>query len=162
MSPRTLAFNNLYCIPFCSLMLFAAINEYEKNSKEPIPFSLLFIILPIIFHAGTRECLPKKKNTSFPVWVRENSQIRISLSKRAQFLLSRTFESIEFLIKCKIIEVSNGCVSRIHDKSPKGVNKYLNTDDETAEIYSASKFLGRWFGRLKSQSLIFGVLGVKP
>ena len=64
---------------FCGEVLRVAIKSYEDEKKEPFPFPLLFIILPIILHKEIRNSLPKSKAKKFYEWVEEHEKIKLFL-----------------------------------------------------------------------------------
>ena len=155
-------FNNLYNVPFSSLMLYSFFKSYEQEAETGVPILLSYLVLPIIFHRLVRETLPKHKNTSFPVWLRENDNIRINLDRRAALTVPIITDCLKYLYAKDVLKINDGRITLNNSIKLNGLNTYLSLEQETLVIYKASQFLGRWFGRIESPSLIFGLLGVKP
>ncbi len=172
---QSVEFQNLYNPIFCSVFVWRFIIEYSKESHKPVPILLLFIALPLVFTENSRKVLPKNKRTSMPVWIRENAHLKVSFTKRVSLLNKSVFDAISYLVAKGIIDVESGGITILDEKiSTRQINQYLNLDkslislesEESAvdlgEIYKASSFVGRWFGRINSETLIYGLLGVRP
>jgi len=65
--------------PFCCVTIASACAGYSESRDEPLPFALVFMVLPIVLHKQTRESLPRTTRTSVPAWLQEHAEARIGL-----------------------------------------------------------------------------------
>jgi hypothetical protein len=56
---------------FCAAIIYIAIFEYQKKSTGAFPFTLSYLLLPIILHKNTRERVSSRTNMA--TWLQRNS-----------------------------------------------------------------------------------------
>lgn len=69
-----------------SILAWRIISERYERDGEGTHFGELLVLLCFLFHAPTREALPRSLASKFSLWLRENQQIRIGLAARARGL----------------------------------------------------------------------------
>jgi hypothetical protein len=72
---------------FCSCLLWQAAVGYESTMKEPLPFDISFLVLPLVLHRATRESLPNSIRTSLATWLDENPLSRSQIADNARVLV---------------------------------------------------------------------------
>lgn len=144
---------------FCGRLLYYAIKEYQKSINHAFPYMLVYLILPIILHKETRELINIR--TKMHVWLQKNPEVLVGFPLRAKGLLKITNESVEFLIGCSIISISDNAEISIEKLIPTSKEK-IYVDDEVLDCINKSKNIGRWFARSGSIEAIYSMWGVKP
>lgn len=76
---------NLLNPAFCAVILYATVAEYQKKAKSGVPFPLLYLLLPIVLHQGTRSRINSK--TNMVVWLQRNPDVLIVFPKEHEVWL---------------------------------------------------------------------------
>jgi hypothetical protein len=155
---RTSEIANLFNPAFSASVIYSVVFEYQKQRGEPLPFVLIYLILPIILHKTTRERINSK--TNMIVWVRKFPDVLINFSQRARSMTSFANEAIEYLLLNKIVAFNGSNISISRTLSKAAMQK--TTDDEILECYKKSEHLGRWFAQVGVEENIYAAWGVKP
>lgn len=145
---------------FCGEVLRVTVKSYEHEKKAPIPFPLLFIILPILLHKDIRNSLPKTTTSKFYDWLEENEKTKLFLPSKIKNVVPYTREAISFLIYHEAINFDsqgNISVKRYRKKNLT----YTNTSD-VKDIFNKGKILGKWLTRAGDVKTIYTLLGIKP
>lgn len=145
---------------FCSLIIYNVIIEYQKKSGNNFPFSLLYLILPLILHKNTRSRISSR--TNMVVWLQKNPDVLVDFSMRARNLVVFTNEALEFLLHQKIMKIVNAKLSIVKKISKIKLDDFENLDQEISECLKKSKDIGRWFSKMISEENIYAAWGVKP
>jgi hypothetical protein len=147
---------NLLNPAFCGYLLMEYVKQYEVETGTGVPYELMFLLLPVVLHKPTRECLPSSTRTHFPVWLQRHPEIRIDFANRVKDLIEITKESIFFLMKQGFLEVKEGrfCFTK------KRYRRFV-IDDEIKELKDKSKFVARWYSGFNSTT-IFILWGICP
>jgi hypothetical protein len=45
---------NLFNPAFCATLIAKMVDENQKKTRRALPFSLVFLVLPVVLHRGTR------------------------------------------------------------------------------------------------------------
>lgn len=144
---------------FCGRLLYAAIQSYETTANRSFPFPLIYLVLPLVLHKGTREKI--NSQTKFLIWTQNNSELLISMAKRARNLIQITNEAIEFLLQTGRLAITqNGELEVKKDQRPLSSTKFA--DNEVKECIKKSAHIGRWFARTGRIETIYISLGVRP
>lgn len=146
---------------FCAVILYTAICEYQAKARDGLPFPLLYLILPIVLHQGTRSRVNSK--TNMVVWLQRNSDALVGFPERARNLVSFTNEAIEFLLIHRIVVILDGGKLAFSQPLPKTkINRIAESDPEIFECIQKSAHVGRWFFKMHSSENIYAAWGVKP
>ena len=144
---------------FCARLLLKAIKSYEKESKRKMPYSLIYLILPIVLHKETRnKANSKSKMLSF---LGKNPELLVGFAERAKSLVQITNEALIYLLSSKLVFIDkNGGI---------GLNPKIKTLSETKysagdvkKCLSCSEAVGKWFARSGDEKTIYISWGVKP
>jgi hypothetical protein len=151
---------NLFNPAFCALLLQDSISHYSQRRRNlGMPYSLAFLILPLVLHNDTRVALPSRTTALFHPWMQNNPEIRIGFPQRTRKFVPITKESLIFGLNMGVIAIENGdfIPARIIDTS-LGYEK----GTEVFECRKKAQFLGRWLAKIDDISMIFISLGVRP
>jgi hypothetical protein len=143
---------------FCSVVIYYTAFEYQKKKGAPMPFTLVYLILPIILHKNTRERINSK--TNMIVWLQKYPDVLIGFHERARDLVLFTNEAIEFLIQGEIITLQKAYLNINKILSRSGMKNF--DDTETLECFKKAEHLGRWFAQISIEENIYIAWGVKP
>ncbi len=144
---------------FCARIIYATLLEYEKHTGNPIPFPLVYLILPLVLHKKTREKINSK--TAFTNWVQTNAQLIIGFEKRAKDLVPITNEAIELLFQTQKICMSSRGTVEINSFAKK-LSKRNFVDEEVKECITKAEHVARWFAKTGKTETVYISLGVKP
>jgi hypothetical protein len=135
----------------------AAASQYERASRQAMPWPLAFLIAPLVLHRGTREALPRDTRTHLPAWVAGNPVIRAGVPRRAQELTGMVREGLRFGMTHGALEVTGdgGIRSAVPFTRPV-------QGGDSAEIIRSAGLVGRWFTKADQPATIFALLGVTP
>lgn len=129
------------------------------ESKTGLPFTTLFLVLPLVLHKPTRDALPSSVATSVPVWLSRNVEVKVGFALRASQLVQLTKESLLFLASQQLIAFGqDGGVSACAKK----VKTLASDTDEVKSCINAARLLGRWLSSIGTPQTLFALLGVRP
>ena len=158
---RSVITANLLNPAFCGEVIRRTITSYNDNEdNEVFPFSLLFLILPIVLHKKTREHMPMRSSTYFHSWVEENEFLFIDFAERVRELNPFSKESMLFMLQheaADITEEGKITIRPYRRKVLKGENL-----DEITEIYKKAELLGKWFRLTGNEQTIYMFLKIRP
>ncbi|OLN21610.1 hypothetical protein BTO30_14100 [Domibacillus antri] len=151
---------NLLNPAFCSEIIRRCLKKYNQVADKPFDYSLLFLILPIVLHAPTREQINTRMRKPMHVWLEQNQYLRIEFGKRAKALVPVTKESISFLLQNKALLIDDE--GKILLKKYKKRKISGHEQGEIADIFKKSEFVGQWFASAGTPTTIYMMWGVKP
>ena len=140
---------------FCSSIIYHVILEYQKKAKRGFPFTLIYLILPIILHKSTRERITSR--TNMVVWIQRSPDVLVGFSERAKSLVPFANESVEFLLQQKILQITNGELSVVKTLSKSKIDAIA--DLEIHECYNKAENVGRWFAQMGAEENIYAAWG---
>ena len=145
---------------FCGRLLYAALVEYESKCKPPMPFPMLYLILPLVLHKKTREKI--NSVTKLLNWTQANQDLLIGFSARASGLVEITNEAIEFLICAGKVQVTDaGEIIKTPGRGKK-LSEADYLDEEIKDCLNKSKHVARWFVDAGTPENVYVCLGVRP
>lgn len=157
---RPVEIANLLNASFCSILLKDSIAGFNQENTQGMPYALSFIILPLVLHKPTRECLPRIITTQFHAWLERNQEVRIGFAGRARQLVPYTKEAIVFGMEAGIITIAGNGRLALGKKSL--INNSWNSETEAANCRKKALFVGRWLARGGKVSTIFILWGICP
>lgn len=144
---------------FCGRILYTTIKTYGEKTNRAFPFPLIYLVLPLVLHKGTRSSINSR--TQLLLWVQKYPQLLIDFPQRAKELIPITNESIEFLLQTgKIILTPNGELEA--PASTRSLSKTKFVDDEVTECIKKSEHIAKWFAGAGKVETIYVELGVRP
>jgi len=151
---------NLLNPSFCAVILYSTIAEYQKKAKSGMAFPLLYLILPVILHQGTRTRINSR--TNMLVWLQRNPDTLVGFPERARSLVAFTNEAIEFLLCRQVINIDNGRLTINKPISKSKIDRFTVADSEIADCINKTAHLGRWFFTMRSDESIYAAWGERP
>jgi hypothetical protein len=146
---------------FCGKNILLVLEEYNKVKKSNgIPYSLLILVLPLLLVKEIRETLPAKSNAKFYEWTKENGVQLINFHKIVQGYMPYTEKALMFLFSLHILKVEENGMINISETNYK--KSWDNSIEEFNEVFKKAKCLGKWFGIINSESMIYLHLKIKP
>ncbi len=138
-------------------VLATAANGYRKESDHALPWTLSFIIAPLVLHRGTRQALPASIRAHLTTWVSRNPVLRAGFPARAQGLVEPVREGIRFGLAHGVLTLEGEGLSG-RTRRPRG----FQMPDELADILRRTNFVGRWLANIDNTATVYAVLGVAP
>jgi hypothetical protein len=162
-SKRVLEEANLFNPAFCVTLLAKTADEFAKKAQRPLPFSLTFLVLPIVLHQETRLTLPVTTITALLPWIQEHREQVVDFALRVQRLRAITQEAIVFGVQHAILALTETGDIAV------GVKRQTTTErrtalftDEARECVERAGFIGRWFAAAGTVATIYSAWGVTP
>ena len=159
-SERSIELAYLINPAFSAILIYHTIKEYSKSKEEGMPFSLVYLVLPILLHKNTRERVGSKKN--MVNWLQDNADILIGFSKRAKSLIDYTNEAIEFLLSRGVIKIVKANLQLESKLSQSKISEQSESDSEIKDCYKKAEHLGRWFVKMKTEENVYIAWGIRP
>lgn len=144
---------------FCGRIIFSCIEKYRLETNSSFPFTLVYLILPLVLHKNTRDSI--KVRMKFYNWIQTNPEMLIGFSKRTKELIDITNETLEFLMQCNLLKIGKQGNIEIVQKIPKN-NETQYIDQEVKECIQKSEIIGKWFARAGKTEMIYISMGVRP
>lgn len=146
---------------FCGRNLLLVLEEYNKMThSKGIPYSLLILVLPLLLVKEIRETLPAKSNAKFYEWTKENGAQLMNFHKFVKGYMPYTEKALMFLFSLNILKIEeNGMLNISETNYKKG---WDNSIEELNEVFTKAKFLGKWFGTVNNEFMIYLYLKIKP
>ena len=147
---------------FCGTLISICAAEYYAEAERSMPFVFGLMLLPIILHKRTRECLPAATTTSMPVWVRQNMTVRITFYSRLMALKPHSTEAIRFAAQNQLISLqSDGSINslltvRQSDRNVRALN------GEAKECAQRARMMGKWLAIAGSPTTVMALWGIRP
>lgn len=144
---------------FCGRILYATIRTYGEKTNRPLPFPLIYLVLPLVLHKETRKCINSR--TQLLSWIQRYPQLLIDYPQRARDLIPITNESVEFLLQTgKVVLTPSGELDVPANTRTLSKTKYA--DDEVIECITKSEHIAKWFAGAGKVETIYIELGVRP
>lgn len=149
---------------FLSILLYQAIEAFERQEEKGMSYALSMLIIPMIFYTPIRTKLPEDHNKSLYDWIENNPETLINFPNMVNQLIPYSKESIIFAMQQHLITISSvGNFKVVKKLSMKSINKLeWLSDSRTYEMNEKAKFLGKWFALQGSPEVIYRKLGIKP
>jgi len=156
---RPFEIRNLFNPAFCAVLLLRAIKSYEEESGKNMPFSLVFLVLPLCLQKDSREIILAGSRSYLLKTISGHPQILIDFAERTKRLIPYTFEGLGFAMQLNTFEVTEDGALHINEG---GIRKKLYGSDETQECQKAAQIIGKKFAQIDDRVTIYTTFGVKP
>ena len=156
---RSVITANLLNPAFCGEVIRRTASNYSVNTEARFPFSLAFLVLPLVLHKKTRQKMPRSVSTYFHSWIEDNEFLFIDFPERTKQLLPYTKEALMFLSYYKAINFKGNeieVITKTKKISPK------EHSEEVDEIFKRAEFLGKWFKQTGNEQTIYMFLKIQP
>lgn len=144
---------------FCARLLYGTIRTYNIESKRAFPFSLIYLVLPLLLHKHTRNAINSR--TQLLVWVQRNEYLLINFAKRAKQMVRITNEAVELLLQSNYLKLTTSGELEILSTT-RAISKTQFTDDEVKDCITKSEHIAKWFAKAGKAETIYVSLGVRP
>lgn len=162
-SNRAVEEANLFNPAFCAVLLAKSVEEFGKKSKQTFPFSLAFLVLPVVLHRSTRTALPGSTITSLAAWIQEHREQLVNFSGRVQSLRAITREAILFGAQHQTLAIAESGDLVVGTRKQSATEKRTPLfTDEARECLERAGFLGRWFAAAGTVATIYSAWGIAP
>lgn len=162
-SARATEVANLFNPAFCAMLVAKACKDYTKKTREPLAFSLAYLVLPIVLHPRTRTALPYSTVTSLLSWTQEHRADLVEFGAHARVLGPYTREAIMFGVAndTLMLDESGGVATGSAYVTP-AEKKTEHFTPEVRDCLNRAGFVGRWFAGAGTPATIFSAFGVAP
>lgn len=157
---RPITTANLLNPAFCGELIRRCADSYYEETNKPVPYVLLFLMLPIILHKTTRDSLPKTSRKSLHEWLEKNQFVKIGFVDRCQQMVPFVKEALMFLLQNNAIEFDEKGNISVLKFQMKKINEMHAT--EINECYNKSKLIGKLLAKSGKPETIYSLFGVKP
>ena len=156
---RPVEIANILNAGFCSILIKDSISGFSQVNNKEMPYALSFIILPMVLHKPTRDCLPRSIRTQFHTWIERNQKVQVGFANRAHQLIPYTKEAIIFGMEAGIINITESGRLALGNSSLKNIP--WNSEAEVAICRKKALFVGRWLAKGGKVSTIYILWGIR-
>jgi hypothetical protein len=159
-SDRPSVVQNLFNPAFCGLLLWEALQGYNDTGMD---YSLSYLILPIVLHRGIRHALPSSVRTTLIRWIQTHPEFAILLPKLIGSMAPFTAEGLLWAANADALMFA-GDDGRLLSLRKAPLENDIPDDRifEVSDCVYKARFLGKWFARSGSPTVVFASLGVRP
>lgn len=143
---------------FVAIILAAAAEGYRKETGQSMPWSLSFVVVPMVLHLPTRRALPASTRTHLSTWTAKHPIVRAGFPARARELVEPVKEGTRFGLEHGALKLETE--GRLRSAYRK--RRSLGTPAELALILRKASLVGRWLAKVDSPVTVFALLGVAP
>lgn len=156
---RPFEIRNLFNPAFCGLILFRALQGYEEENPDGLPFSLSLLVLPLCLQKDSRKVIADSPRSYLLKTVENNPQLLVGFADRASDLLPFALEAFGLLMERECFVVSqDGRLKTV----PGRVRKAVTGTDESVSCQRVARIIGKEFARIADRVTIYTTFGVRP
>lgn len=156
---RPFEVRNLFNPAFCSIVLFRALQGFEEEDPEGMPFSLVLLVLPLCLHKDSREVIASNSRSYLLKIVERNPQLLVGFADRTRNLLPFAFEALGFSMQLGCFEVTqDGRLKTVPDR----VRKSVTGTKESISCQRVARIIGKEFARIADRLTIYTTFGICP
>ena len=149
----------LYNPAFIALILAQAATGHEARVGSGLPFSLAFLVAPIVLHGPTRDALPRQARSKMAPWLEEHPVQRAGLGRRAASLVPAVREGIRYGLRSSALALNDATLSA---PKPRLKSEDIMLSAEVDDILKRAGYVGGWFALAGSVSGIYALWRVMP
>ena len=156
---RPFEVKNLFNPAFCGLVLFRALQGYEEENPDGMPFSLALLVLPLCLQKDAREVIAGSSRSYLLKTVEKNPQLLVGFADRTSDLLPFAFEAFGVLMERGCFVVSReGRLKTV----PNRVRKSVTGPDESVSCQRVARIVGKEFARIADRVTVYTTFGIRP
>ena len=156
---RPFEVKNLFNPAFCGLVLFRALQGYEEENPDGMPFSLALLVLPLCLQKDAREVIAGSSRSYLLKIVEKNPQLLVGFAERARDLLPFALEAFGVLMERGCFVVSpDGRLKTV----PKRVLKSVTGTDESISCQRVARIVGKEFAHIADRVTVYTTFGIRP
>jgi hypothetical protein len=156
---RPIEVRNLFNPAFCGLVLFRALQGYEEENSNGMPFSLALLVLPLCLQKDSRQVIADSPRSYLLKTVEKNPQLLVGFADRAKNLLPFALEAFGLLM-------DRGCFTVLQDGRlktvPGQVRKSVTGTSESIACQRVARIIGKEFARIADRVTVYTTLGIRP
>ena len=142
---------------FCGIILHEFLHWYQQAADRDVPYALVFLPLPIVLPARTRETLAGTRQLQS--WISANEPVRIELGRMTRDMLPFTREALVFLAQRKLVQLTADGDLHV----PTRLRRLSATaTGETLEMIQAAARLGKLAAIAGNPDTVYVQLGLRP
>jgi hypothetical protein len=152
---------NLLNPAFCGNIIYKAVESYSDAVARPMPYPLVFILLPLILYRAARESINPRRRAGFQVWLNENQQLKVGFAARARHLVPFAREAVTFLLQSGALNLTSDGGLAIAEPLHRVRRSFaIHSDDE--DCLKKAVVLAKWLTAAGPAATVYVSLGVKP
>ena len=156
---RPFEVRNLFNPAFCGLILFRAMQGYEEENSDGMPFSISLLVLPLCLHKDSREVIANNPRSYLLKTVERNPQLLVGFAKHVSDLLPYALEAFGLLMERGCFVVSDdGRLKTVPDK----VRKSVTGTPESVSCQRVARVVGKEFARIADRVTVYTTFGIRP
>lgn len=144
---------------FCALVLAATISAYRQVASVSMPVTLIPLILPIVMSGELDRAFKHTSHaTGLSGWISRTPTVIFGLQDRVQAGIGTSLKALQFGIHYRVLEINDHAqVGSLTGTEDTDMLRRLGFE-RTA---SKAKRLGSWFAALRSDGLVYNLLGLE-
>ena len=144
---------------FCGLVLFRALQGFEEENPDGMPFSLTLLVLPLCLQKGSRQVIADSPRSYLLKTVEKNPQMLVGFADRVAALMPFAFEGFGLLMEGDSFAVSpDGRLKTV----PGRVRKSVTGTSESISCQRVARIIGKEFARIADRVTVYTTFGVRP
>jgi hypothetical protein len=156
---RPFEIRNLFNPAFCGLVLFRALQGYEEENPDGMPFSLALLVLPLCLQKESRRVIANSPRSYLLKTVEKSPQVLVGFPDRATDLMPFAFEAFGLLMERGCFVVSNdGRLKTVPDR----VRKSVIGTSESISCQRVARIIGKEFARIGDRVTVYTTFGIRP
>ncbi|HEY3380008.1 MAG TPA: three component ABC system middle component [Armatimonadota bacterium] len=144
---------------FCGEVLRRTLGEHLTIANQPMAYPLIFLILPLVLHKGTRQLIDGRTQ-QLHTWLQSHPEVKVDFAERTRRLAPVSRESLLFLQQVGAVTIDEDARIVLTPFLPRTLRQQRT--GEIAECYKKALVVGRWFARAGLPETVFTILGVTP
>ncbi|SCD31095.1 MULTISPECIES: three component ABC system middle component [unclassified Streptomyces] len=139
-------------------VLASAAQGHAKETGRGMPWTLSFVVAPMVLHQTTRQALPTSTRTHLAAWAGNNPLLRAGFPARAQALVEPVKEGTRFGLAHRALTLETDSRLLSAYRRPRG----YRPPDQLDQMLRKAGLVGRWLAKAENPATVFAVLGVTP
>ncbi|WP_036250252.1 three component ABC system middle component [Methylobacter sp. BBA5.1] len=156
---RPFEVRNLFNPAFCGLILFRALQGYEEEDADGMPFSLALLVLPLCLHKDSRQVIADNPRSYLVKTIEKNPQLLVGFADRVKDMLPFGLEAFGMLMERGCFVVSQDGRLRT---MPNRVRKSITGTNESVSCQRVARIVGKEFARIADRVTIYTTFGIRP
>lgn len=156
---RPFEVRNLFNPAFCGLILFRAMQGYEEENPDGIPFSLALLVLPLCLQKDSRQVIADSPRSYLLKTVEKNPQLLVGFADRVTDLMPFALEAFGLLMERGCFVVSQD--GRLKT-APDRVRKSVTGTSESVSCQRVARIIGKEFARIADRVTVYTTFGIRP
>jgi Family of unknown function (DUF6521) len=156
---RPFEVRNLFNPAFCGVVLFRALQGFEEENRDGMPFSIALLVLPLCLQRASREIIASSPRRHLLKTIEEHPQLLVDYAERTNALLPFLLEALGLLMSYGCFTVTqDGRLKTVHGR----VRKSIGGTTESVSCQRVARIIGREFARITDRVTIYMSFGIRP